>query len=244
MLTITKECTVADVVSNNIKTADVFKKHGIDFCCGGGVSLAKVCDKNGLVCDALLEELVNVDKVKSIAENYDSWSLNFLIDHIVNIHHKYVTDSIDVLNQYLNKVAKVHGHYYTELIEVKSLFREVANELSFHIQKEEKILFPYIKYLVQIKNGELDYEKPQFESVVNPIQVMEAEHENAGDIFKKIQTLTNNFTPPADGCNTFKALYVKLQEFQEDLHQHIHLENNILHVKAKKIEDSILGGLV
>jgi regulator of cell morphogenesis and NO signaling len=240
MLTITKECTVADVVSSNIKTADVFKKHGIDFCCGGGVSLAKICDKKGIVYKSLSEELEKVDQVQNRAENYDSWSLNFLIDHIVNIHHKYVLDSIEVLNQYVNKVANVHGHHYTELLEIQLLFREVAEELSFHMQKEEKILFPYIKYLVQIQNGEAEYEKPQFQSVENPINVMEAEHENAGGIFKKIAELTNNYTPPNEACNTFKALYSKLQEFEEDLHQHIHLENNILHPKAKKVETLVL----
>ena len=142
MLTITKECTVADVVSNIVKTADVFKKYGIDFCCGGGISLAKVCDKNEIVYDVLLLELTKVGEVKNRSENYDNWDLVFLIDHIVNIHHKYVCDSIVVLNQYVNKVAKVHGHHYSELLEVRKLFREVAEELSFHMQKEEKILFP------------------------------------------------------------------------------------------------------
>lgn len=243
MLTITKECTVADVVSNNIKTADVFKKHGIDFCCGGGVSLDKICDKKGVSYNVLSEELKKVDVVTKRAENYDTWNLNFLMDHIVNIHHKYVLDSVDILNQYINKVAKVHGHHYTELLETQSLFREVAQELNFHMQKEEKILFPYIKYLVQIENGMEEYTKPHFQSVQNPIQVMEEEHESAGDIFKRIAELTNNYTPPKEACNTFKAMYSKLQEFEEDLHQHIHLENNILHPKAKKIEKMILSEL-
>lgn len=243
MLTITKECTVADVVSNNIKTADIFKKHGIDFCCGGGVSLDKICDKKGVSYNVLSEELKNVDVITKRAENYDTWNLNFLMDHIVNIHHKYVLDSVDILNQYINKVAKVHGHHYTELLEIQSLFREVSQELNFHMQKEEKILFPYIKYLVQIENGMEQYTKPHFKSVQNPIQVMEEEHESAGDIFKRIAELTNNYTPPKEVCNTFKAMYYKLQEFEEDLHRHIHLENNILHPKAKKIEEMILSEL-
>jgi len=165
------------------------------------------------------------------------------MDHIVNIHHKYVLDSVDILNQYINKVAKVHGHHYTELLEIQSLFREVAQELNFHMQKEEKILFPYIKNLVQLENEMEEYTKPHFQSVQNPIQVMEEEHESAGDIFKRIAELTNNYTPPKEACNTFKAMYSKLQEFEEDLHQHIHLENNILHPKAKKIEKMILSEL-
>ncbi|MEI6866449.1 iron-sulfur cluster repair di-iron protein [Flavicella sp.] len=240
MLTITKECTVADIVSDNIKTADVFKRYGIDFCCGGGVSLAKVCNKKGIKYDVLFEDLSNVVKVKNQAENYASWNLDFLIDHIVNIHHKYVLDSIEILNQYVNKVVSVHGHHYTELLEIQKLFKEVSEELTFHMQKEEKILFPYIKYLVQIEKGEEVYKTPGFQNIQNPIQVMEEEHENAGDIFKKIAELTNNYTPPNEACNTFKALYSKLQEFEEDLHQHIHLENNILHTKAKKLEEKLV----
>lgn len=236
MLTITKECTVSDIVSDNIKTADVFKKHGVDFCCGGGVSLDKVCIKKGIQYEDLFDDLTNVAKVNNQAENYASWNLPFLIDHIVAIHHKYVTDSIEILNQYVNKVVSVHGHHYTELFEIQKLFKEVCEELSFHMQKEEKILFPYIKYLVRIENGEEEYKTPGFQTVKNPIQVMEEEHENAGNIFKKIAQLTDNYTPPNEACNTFKALYSKLQEFEEDLHQHIHLENNILHAKAKKLE--------
>ena len=240
MLTITKESTVAAIVSNNIKTADVFKKHGIDFCCGGGVSLERVCEKNNIVYNDLLLALENVEKIKNRAENYSSWSLDFLIDHIINIHHSYVRESIVVLQQYVNKVAKVHGHHYTELLEIKALFREVAEELTFHLQKEENILFPYVKYLVQVEKGEAVFSKPQFQTVQNPIDVMEQEHENAGDAFKKIAVLTNNYTPPKEACNTFKALYSKLEEFEQDLHQHVHLENNILHPKAKKLEKNIL----
>ncbi|MFC2109069.1 iron-sulfur cluster repair di-iron protein [Bacteroidota bacterium] len=236
MLTVTKECTVAEIVTENIKTADVFKKFGIDFCCGGGISIAKVCEKKGIDFKVLENELSNVDKHKTQAQNYDKWSLSFLIDHIINIHHTYVSDNILVIYQYANKVAKVHGHHYTEVIEINDLFLEVANELTAHMQKEEQILFPYIKELVAAETEGKTLEIPHFGSVKNPIQMMEMEHENAGDIFKKIAQLTNNYTPPLEACNTFKALYSKLQEFEEDLHQHIHLENNILHPKAKKLE--------
>lgn len=241
MLTLTKNCTVAEVVSDNIKTADVFKQYGIDFCCGGGVSLERICAKKGIQYDSLSVELENASKDRNHTENYTSWSLSFLIDHIVNIHHKYVLVSIEVLNQYVNKVAKVHGHHYTELLEIQGLFREVSEELVAHMQKEEKILFPYIKQLVQIECGEVDYEKPHFQTVTNPIEVMEAEHEGAGAILKRIAKLSNYYSPPEEACNTFRALYSKLQEFEEDLHQHIHLENNILHPKAKALEHKILS---
>jgi regulator of cell morphogenesis and NO signaling len=236
MLTITKECTVAEIVTENIKTADIFKKHGIDFCCGGGISIAKVCEKNGIEYATLEEELATVDNYKTQAQNYAKWKLTFLIDHIINIHHAYVAETTLIIYQYANKVAKVHGHHYTEVIEIKDLFLKVANELTSHMQVEEQILFPYIKQLETAEKENKKLETPKFGTVNNPIQMMEMEHENAGAIFKKIAKLSNNYTPPLEACNTFKALYAKLKEFEEDLHQHIHLENNILHPKAKKLE--------
>lgn len=232
-----KNKTVAEVVAENIKTAHVFKKHGIDFCCGGGITIEKACEKKQLDYQTLKNELLQVDDAPK-AYNYNSWKLDFLIDHIINVHHAYVEESIPLILQYSNKVAKVHGHHYTEVIEINKLFTEVANELAAHLKKEEIILFPYIKKLLKYKNEDLELTKPPFETVNNPIKMMEEEHETAGNIFKKIAKLTNNYTPPEGACNTFKALYAKLDEFEQDLHQHIHLENNILHPKAKKLEQS------
>lgn len=238
-MTISEERTVAEIVTENIKTADIFKKHGIDFCCGGGVSLQKVCEKNNLVYAEIAQELSLISETPQKAYDYDKWELPFLIDHIINIHHAYVSDSISIIYEYANKVAKVHGHHYKEVIEINNLFLEVANELTSHMKKEEQVLFPYIKQLVQAEKEGTSLDSPHFGSVKNPIAMMEEEHEMAGDIFKKIAKLSNNYTPPEEACNTFRALYAKLQEFEEDLHQHIHLENNILHPKAKSLEASI-----
>ena len=228
--------TVAEVVAENIKTADVFKKHGIDFCCGGGISIEKACEKNHVDYSVLKKELENIDTVVSKAYNYNSWDLSFLIDHIQNVHHTYVEENIPLLMQYATKVAKVHGHHYAEVIEINTLFAEVASELTMHMKKEELMLFPYIKQMEKAeKEGTLPA-KPHFGNVKNPIQMMEDEHENAGNVFKEIARLTNNYTPPENACNTFRALYAKLEEFEQDLHQHIHLENNILFPKAIQLE--------
>ncbi|WP_452601330.1 iron-sulfur cluster repair di-iron protein [Pontimicrobium sp. MEBiC06410] len=229
--------TVADFVTENIKTADVFKKHGIDFCCGGGITIEKACAKNNVDQSLLEQELLDVTKIIDRAYDYDSWSLTFLIDHIINVHHTYVKESLPILSQYANKVAKVHGSHYPKLVTVNKLFHEVANELLAHLQKEERVLFPYIK---QMEANNTSSSSP-FGSVNNPIKMMEHEHENAGGIFKEIAVLTNNYMPPEGACNTFKALYAKLQEFEEDLHKHIHLENNILHPKAILLETELLG---
>ncbi|NER13652.1 iron-sulfur cluster repair di-iron protein [Leptobacterium flavescens] len=231
--------TVAEVVSENIKTAHIFKKHGIDFCCGGGISIKKACEKQEVDYKLIEEELLNVDADVSRAYDYNNWNLDFLIDHIINVHHTYVEESIPLIIQYSDRVAKVHGHHYTEVVEINRLFKEVAGELAAHLQKEEIILFPYIKKLLAMQKEGVKTTPPPFGSVNNPIQMMETEHEDAGDIFKQIALLSNNYTPPEGACNTFKALYSKLQEFEDDLHRHIHLENNILHPKALDLEASL-----
>ena len=233
---ISEDKTVAEVVTENIKTADVFKKHGIDFCCGGGISIEKACSKNGVEYSVLESELNAIDSTVSRSYNFDSWDLAFLIDHIKNVHHTYVEESIPILLQYAEKVANVHGHHHKEVVEIYHMFVEVSQELTAHMKKEELILFPYVKQLVKAKKKGESPKPAHFGTVNNPISMMEEEHENAGDIFKVISKLSNNFTPPAEACNTFKALYAKLREFEQDLHQHIHLENNILFPKAIELE--------
>lgn len=228
---------VAEVVAENIKTAHVFKKHGIDFCCGGGITVEKACEKNNVAYAGLKKELEDVDAVVSTAYNYNNWDLSFLVDHIENVHHTYVEENIPLLILYANKVAKVHGHHYAEVIEIDDLIAKVTKELTMHMKKEELILFPYVKQLVQAEKNGTPLSMPHFGSVKDPVQLMEDEHEYAGDIFKKIAKLSNNYTPPEDACNTFKALYAKLEEFEQDLHQHIHLENNILFPKAIQLEN-------
>tara|TARA_R110002073_G_scaffold174557_7_gene331790 strand:+ start:5917 stop:6633 length:717 start_codon:yes stop_codon:yes gene_type:complete len=231
-MNINEKNTVAEIVVKNIKAAHIFKKYGIDFCCGGGITVEKACEKNQANYNNIKAEIEALDNTTEKRYNYDKWELDFLIDHIVNIHHTYVQESIPILLQYANKVAKVHGHHYSELLEINTLVNNVVKELSAHLKKEELVLFPYIKKLVSaIKDG-TEIEKPHFGTLENPIQMMHEEHDYAGNVFKRIALLTNNYTTPDGACNTFRALYSKLEEFEQDLHQHIHLENNILFPKA------------
>ena len=231
--------TVADYVTENIKTAHIFKKHGIDFCCGGGISIEKACEKNNVDFETLITDLNQLENNTSSHNNFNNWELDFLIDFIVNTHHKYVEENLSLLKQYGDRVAKVHGHHYSELLKIKELIHVVAGELASHMKKEELILFPFIKKLVIAKKEGTKVEIPNFGTVDNPIKMMEEEHDNAGDIFKRISELTNTYKTPEGACNTFKALYSKLEEFEDDLHQHVHLENNILFPKAKQLEASL-----
>lgn len=238
-MTTLQERTVADVVTENIKAAHIFKKHGIDFCCGGGISIKKACEKAKIDPSILEIELLNLDTVKDRASDYNSWKLDFLTDHIINVHHGYVEESSPMLLQYSQRVNHVHGHHYIELAEIEALVKQVVQELAAHMKKEELILFPFIKKLVAAERENSEVPAIHFGTVENPIKMMEAEHEEAGAVMRKIAELSNNYNPPQGACNTYRAFYAKLEEFEQDLHQHVHLENNILFPKAMALEKDL-----
>ncbi|MHA6279394.1 iron-sulfur cluster repair di-iron protein [Salinimicrobium sp. CAU 1759] len=239
-----KDRTVAEMVTKNIKTAHIFKKYGIDFCCGGGISLQRACEKYKVDYNLLSEDLLSVDQTPSRATNYNSWELDFLTDHIINVHHTYVEENIPLLLQYSERVAQVHGAHYTELLAIRELVKQVVGELSAHMKKEELILFPFIKKMVNAKKENSDLPEAHFGTVDNPIKMMETEHEDAGEVLRKIGELSNNYTPPQGACNTYRAFYAKLDEFEQDLHQHVHLENNILFPKSLKLEKELRANQV
>ncbi|MEH6763339.1 MAG: iron-sulfur cluster repair di-iron protein [Aequorivita antarctica] len=238
-MTTLQERTVADVVTENIKAAHIFKKHGIDFCCGGGISIKRACEKAKIAPSLLEAELLNLDSIQDRAHDYNSWKLDFLVDHIINVHHHYVEESSPLLLQYSKRVNHVHGHHYTELAEIETLVTKVVQELAAHMKKEELILFPFIKKLVTAERDDRQVPAIHFGTVENPIKMMEAEHEEAGELLRRISVLSNNFTPPEGACNTYRAFYAKLDEFEQDLHQHVHLENNILFPKALNLEKKL-----
>lgn len=231
--------TVADLVTENIKAAHVFKKYGIDFCCGGGMSIKLAAQKANINYLNLEKELITLKKSASETDDFNSWEPEFLTDHIVNVHHSYVEEKIPLIVQYASKVVQVHGKDYPELIQIQRLFAEVAIELGGHMKKEELILFPFIMKMANAKREGTILETPNFDKVNNPIKLMIEDHEEAGVVFKKIRALSNRFTPPAGACYTYRAFYAALEEFEQDLHQHVHLENNILFPKAIALEKEV-----
>lgn len=236
-----QEVKVGDVVSANINSAHVFKKYGIDFCCGGGISIQKACEKKNVDMTMLLQDLQNINEKVMPSQNFKNWELDFLIDYIVNTHHAYVRESLELLDFYASKVARVHGEGHPPVVKIYEWFLAVSEELTAHMQKEELILFPYIKNLVNTNRTKAVLDQAPFGKVNNPIAMMESEHEKAGDILKEIARLSDNYTTPDWACNTFKALYAKLDEFEQDLHLHVHLENNILFPKAIFLEEKLLN---
>jgi len=236
-----KSSTIGELVAADYRKAEVFRKFGLDFCCGGAKTLKDACSKRGVnveEVEAALEQIENMPITSG--QDFNSWSLDFLADYILATHHKYVVNSLPMLYELTRKVARVHGDRHPELLEIASHFNNVAEELSSHMQKEEHILFPYIKELYNAKVAGSKISPPPFGTIQNPINMMEAEHVAVGDEFETIKTLSNNYTLPVDACTSYRVLFSKLEEFEKDLHQHIHLENNILFPKAIELEKELL----
>lgn len=232
--------TIGEMVADDFRTASVFSANKIDFCCKGNRTLDEVCSQKGLDVYAVLEQLEKATATDNTAIDFNTWELDLLIDYIEKKHHRYVEEKIPVLLSFLLKLEQVHGEAHPELFEIKKLFKRTADELTQHMKKEELILFPYIKQMVEANRTKSALSAPGFGSVANPIAMMMEEHENEGNRFEKIVEISNNYTPPADGCNTYKVTFQMLQEFESDLHTHIHLENNILFPKAIVLQEKFL----
>lgn len=229
---------IGELVAKNYKTASVFKSYQIDFCCNGDRTIAQACEKKGIDTQVVLNKLNNIPE-SNIDNNTDfnSWDIDLLADYIQKKHHRYVTQKIPEISQYIKKVALVHGAHHPELLEIRDLFLASAEELTAHMAKEENIVFPFAKQIAIVNGNPM--EKPFFDTLENPIDCMKHEHDNEGERFRKIAKLSNNYTPPKEACNTYRVVFAMLQEFEEDLHMHIHLENNILFPKAIALEKEI-----
>lgn len=238
---ITQKSIIGDLVAENYQTAKIFKKYKIDFCCQGGRTIEEACAKKRIETEKVVGELNEIVREKdSEFIDFKGWPLDLLIDYIEKKHHRYVEEQIGIIRPFLDKVAKVHGQHNPELLEIKELFSQAAEELAAHMKKEELILFPYIRKMEKAKRTDGKMEPPHFETVENPIKMMMHEHDAEGERFRRISELSDTYTPPAHACNTYRVSFALLKEFEEDLHMHIHLENNILFPKAAALESEFL----
>jgi regulator of cell morphogenesis and NO signaling len=229
------------LVAQDYRTASIFKSFGIDFCCKGNRTIKEVCETANIESALLIESLEKViNSQENLNTDYQSWPLDLLADYIEKKHHRYVEEKTKEIQSYLNKVCQVHGVHHPELFEIKDHFNATASELLMHMKKEELILFPFVRKMVKIKNEGLKVDIPPFGTVQNPVQMMMHEHEAEGDRFRRIAELSNNYTAPQDACNTYKVTFALLKEFENDLHLHIHLENNILFPKAIELENHLI----
>ncbi len=234
---ITQSPSIGSFVANDYRTASVFQKYGIDFCCKGGKSIDEVCESKKINTGQLLAELADVSgQPGNQATDFKSWPPDLLADYIEKKHHRYITDTTPSLKQFLDKLCKVHGSNHPELLEINKEFTASSDELASHMKKEETVLFPYVRQMADSGNRKEQTAGPSFGTVRNPIQMMMQEHDTEGERFSKISELSSKYTPPDDACTTYKVAYSMLKEFENDLHMHIHLENNILFPKAIEME--------
>lgn len=234
-----REQTIGQTVKEDYRTAQVFQQYNIDFCCGGDRSIEEACKANSVDPREIFEALEQLDQSGPKDDNYDQWSLDFLMDYIVNNHHAFTRNKLREIGVYANKVAKVHGDRHEELKEIYYEFTMMHTEIVTHLDKEEQILFPYIKHLVEAEQKGKTPQKPDFKEASNPIAMMEEEHDDAGASLAKIRKLSNDYTLPADACTTYQLLYQNLEAFEKDLFKHVHLENNILFPKALRLENRL-----
>lgn len=235
------EQTLASIVTAHHQTAPVLEKYNLDFCCKGKRTLAQACTEKGISVDSITKELEASSKIESTSKAvFTEMNAGQLIGHILIHHHFYVKQIMPVIEEHVTKVAFKHGDSFPYMKEVQQLFTQLKNELYMHLQKEEVILFPRIKELESL--SQYNQKKDIAQNYIDgPVSVMEHEHDDAGEAMYRIRELTGNYTPPAEACTTFKLVLEELKAFEEDLHQHVHLENNLLFPKAEAILAKITG---
>ena len=224
--------TIGNIVANNFRTYSIFKNAGIDFCCGGKKLFSEICQEKGIDGKKLEDKIQKISKepINEFME-FKNWNLSFLCDYIINTHHKFALNNISELRYYTQKIADVHSINHTELKPVAQLFEKLGNELVQHMKNEEEILFPAIKKL-DTNKIEKAKDKKDIDLIISTLY---NEHEIAGEIMHEINKITDGYHVPDDGCNTYKVTLKMLEQFEDDLHIHIHLENNILFPKTMEL---------
>lgn len=234
----TPALTVGEIVAADIRTAEVFKRLGIDFCCNGKRTLMDACVRAEVPIKTVVETLYKLPtEERRSSEKFDEWELGFLADYVLAVHHGYLYDNLPFIEELVVKVAAKHGDRYPTLHLVQQAYVALKADLLSHLQKEEIALFPIIKELAAAKRNPAIPQTGRPLSIKAPVACMEHEHQDAGSLLFQLRELTNDYTPPADACNSHRLMLAKLAELEADLMQHIHLENNILFPKAIALEN-------
>lgn len=235
---INSEMTVRDVAIQLPESTRLFESLKIDYCCGGNQPLGQACTSAGVDVDDVMEMLAGVGQSNE-AKDFQNASLPELITHILDTHHVFTKSEMDRLQLLADKVLNAHGGNHPELVHLDELLTRLCDDLKPHMFKEEQILFPYINALVQAADQNRTVPFAPFGTVKNPIRMMTMEHDTAGEILRELRALTSDYKVPADGCISYQTLYQALENFEKDLHQHIHLENNLLFPKALELENAL-----
>ncbi|WP_303208922.1 iron-sulfur cluster repair di-iron protein [Bacteroides oleiciplenus] len=233
--------TVGEIVADNFDNAAIFDKYGIDFCCHGSDSLPEASRKAEANMDEVIKDIESKTSGTPESIDFKSWPIDLLVDYILKIHHRNIRSHGPEIMKLLEKVCNVHGEHHPELFEVRELFQSSLYDLGNHLDKEELVLFPYIYDM--FKTQEEHKQLPDFHcgSVEAPISVMMAEHDAEGERYRHIDMLTHGYSTPEDACNSYRLVLEKLKAFEAALHQHIHLENNIVFPRAIQLEEKLRG---
>jgi regulator of cell morphogenesis and NO signaling len=235
--------TVREVATTLPNATRIFEKLGIDYCCGGGKSLADACAQAKLSLGDVLRSLEQGGESALPAAGdqaeFARATLGELVSHIVSTHHAYVKQEVPRIQKLLARVVSVHGRNHAELLDIQQVFAGLAAELTSHMMKEEVVLFPYVVQLEEAIETGKGAPRASFGTVNNPVQMMEMEHESAGQALRELRSLTGDYTAPADGCFTYNTVFAAMKDFEADLHQHIHLENNLLFRRAVAMESGL-----
>jgi regulator of cell morphogenesis and NO signaling len=232
----TIEKTVRELALENPRATRVFEQYRIDYCCGGGRPLPDACRMAGVAVEEVLAAIGREMPGGVEERDWSSARLAELMDHIRDTHHEYTRQAIERIPRLLEKVVNAHGANHPEVLREQAVFGGLAAELATHLMKEEMVLFPYIARMEEARLSGEPVLPPPFGTVGNPIRMMEHEHDDAGSALRELRALSNDYTAPSDACTTFRTLYSALAEFEQDLHRHIHLENNVLHPRALEME--------
>jgi regulator of cell morphogenesis and NO signaling len=242
-MTVNQDQTTREIAIQYPGAVPIFESLGIDYCCGGSRPLREACERAHADWEHVARLLQAVDTAHDpSASDWTAQPLDALTHHIVGQHHAYVRRTTPQIGQWLDKVVAKHGPAHPEVDKIRALFTTLSEELSTHMLKEERILFPHLECLVAAERGESAGVRALRGSVEAPIRRMLAEHDDAGEALAKIRVLSSGYQPPEDACPTYRALYHGLAEFERDLHQHVHLENNILFPRALDLEHRLLAG--
>jgi regulator of cell morphogenesis and NO signaling len=236
--------TVKEIVVGMPSSAKVFERLGIDYCCGGDKRLDEACRDAGLQIEVVMQALESTGTVAQPEGETVDWNaqpLTTLMNHIMEKHHIFCRQEVARLEPLLDKVLQAHGAAHPELRHIKALFSGLSKELLMHLTKEEQTLFPYIARMEESVTRGIPFPRPAFGTVQNPVRMMVLEHDNAGAALHELRNLSGNYQLPSDACNSYRALYEVLQSFESDMHQHVHLENNILFPRAVAIEDATVS---
>lgn len=236
--------TLGSIVADDFRAASVLERFGLDFCCGGKRTLDEACALRQVDPADVEAALGQLSGPVSADAPDASWAADELTRVIVRRHHAYIRAQVPVITGHLARLTAVHGERHPELHTIRQHFAQIADELQMHLMKEEEILFPYIRALAAAAEQGTPPPPNMFGTVMNPIRMMEAEHQSAGNELEIVRALTHNFTVPADGCATYRVCFEELSAFDRDLRLHIHLENNMLFPKGLEVESDVVGAPV